>query len=204
MPAKFTSRDVYWNDRPGATTGNLGGHKICKLDDRCECYLCTTELDPTDGHFISYPKCYSPECTTTSKDGTECSKDGGTCAGYVSSTGVMVCPSYPGAYFYVCPTKQLPYYYNRGTCSGLVDGACQCREPHPAMPPPPSPPPPSPPSPPPSPPSPAQPFFTTVYGYLTSTDGHAVDADFPEHFGQWTAFAYGSQYCALAQRQPCT
>ena len=55
-----TSTDVYWNDRPGATTGNYGGHKICVRDQVVPSGL--TE----SGEYIN--------------SGSPCAEEGGTCA----------------------------------------------------------------------------------------------------------------------------
>ena len=55
-----TSTDVYWNDRPGATTGNYGGHKICVRDETV-----------TNGLTDSGERINS---------GSPCAVEGGTCA----------------------------------------------------------------------------------------------------------------------------
>ena len=46
--AQWSSKRVYWNERPGATTGNIGGHKICvtasnMLPSSTGCYQMTTK-----------------------------------------------------------------------------------------------------------------------------------------------------------------
>ena len=50
---KGTSKKVYWNDRPGANAGNIGGHKICVQDGSIE-MTCADDCRKDSGSSCSF------------------------------------------------------------------------------------------------------------------------------------------------------